>query len=159
MNEILARVYAKQQAEINKKLQQEAEFRAKREREIRAFVASPVWQTLMACKDMRLKSNAGTLKDLMIYERDKVFAGQTNNVYFSTNAAGGKRWQCEESRDTNTMVYQAPFVAAYGPNTSFIASFIDFLAEMLHPDDIAQVVANSAQNNEQEHNRRRIQPV
>jgi hypothetical protein len=162
MNEILARVYAKQQAAINKKLQQEAQFQARREREIRAFVASPVWQTLQACKNMRLRAGGATLSSLMGYERDKVFAGQTEGVYFEARFGGhssGIRWKCEESRDSGVMLYHSPHRADTTPNESFIASFIDFLAENLHPEEVAKVITNMQAETEQETNRRRLQPV
>jgi hypothetical protein len=160
MSEVLTRVYALQQAEKNRKLQEARKHQEKIEREIRAFVESPVCQTLMACKDMPLKSNASyNLASLMVYDREKVFEGRANNVYFS-NGSSGIRWCCQEDRDSGVMLYTGPEgISERTANGAFLTSFIEFLAHRLKPEAVEAALAAAADKQEQEPNRRRIQPV
>lgn len=160
MSEVLTRVYALQQAEKNRRLQEARKHQERIEREIRAFVDSPVWQTFMLCKDMPLKSNAAyDLKSLMVYEREKVFEGRSNSVFLS-NGSSGDKWYCQEDRDSGVMLYVGPNERVDRTGTGvFLTSFIEFLANRLKPEAVEAALAAVADKQEQEPQRRRIQPV
>ena len=168
MSEALSKIYALQQREINKREQQRLAVQAKADREIQAFIMSPVYQTFMEVQDIKLLGRNNSLRHAVI-NYDNVIAGKTNGISIASSTADIARWRCEESLETHVMRYFAPDSNQYGPNTDahgeFFNSFVTFISRVLDPAHVAAALEKTratppaAQPAEPAATRRKIQTV
>lgn len=144
MSEALARIFAAQQAERNRKEQERLRAVAKKEREIRAFNESPVMKMLQEFADLKATSTGLTFSGLIMYGKQEVLAGRTSEIVMRTISGADATWRCKESPDgTGRMLYSHSkgtclLSEDLNPNTYFTTTFIEYASASLNPEAVAE---------------------
>jgi hypothetical protein len=150
MSEALARIFAAQQAERNKKEQERLRAVAKKEREIQAFNESPVMKMLHEFADLRATSTGVTFSGLIMYGKQEVLAGRTSELMMRTTSGADATWRCRESPDgTGRMLYlhsrgNCLLYEDLNPNTHFTSTFIEYASVSLDPVAVAERMADQS---------------
>jgi len=150
MSEALARIFAAQQTERNRREQERLRAVAKKEREIQAFNESPVMKMLREFADLKATSTGLTFSGLIMYGKQEVLAGRTSEIVMRTTSGADATWRCKESPDgAGRMIYSHSrgnrvLYEDLDPNTHFTSTFIEYASTSLDPVAVAERMADQS---------------
>lgn len=173
MSDALAKVFAIQQREINRKMQAQMQADARAARECAAFSSSPVCQMIREFADLSVKPDAVSyipngdrpLFKHTMWDHDRVVAGKRNSVELRVGPNESIRFSCQENRDSGRMMY---LVKSGGltyeratPDTEFTTLFVEYAAKVLVPNAVEAAMAPAAEETPSgsSGSRRRLQAV
>lgn len=173
MSEALAKVFALQQHEINRKLQAQLQAQAKEERERAAFMASPVCRMIIEFAELPVKPGIVSYKteegpDLFkhtMWDYNRVVAGKRNSVELRVGPNDSVHFSCQENRDSGRMLYIVKrgglMYERTTPDTEFTTFFVEYAAKVLVPNAVEAAMAPAAEETPGANNnsRRRMQAV
>jgi|694.fasta_scaffold13431_12 hypothetical protein len=145
MTSPIQRIQEIQQKKIQAEEQRRRRIDARRNREINAFVASPVYQLLSTMWHMPLQQKyradiGPILAHAIRNNREDVLAGKTSIVAMARHGSmSGVMWRCEELESGN-ICYSVDGVYGFKHNAVgaegiqlFEDSFVEYVAEILDP--------------------------
>lgn len=172
MSEVLTKIYALQQRELNEKERQRQQQAAKHQRIVSAFNASGLPAIFNEFRDMPTR---GDLQQ-RIYKRKiseltwnaDMRADQLSSMSFMSinGQSSGPRWWCEEDRDSGNMRYCYSSGATgdrgtvfHTPQGAWLDRFIEYLAAAADPEAVADKLPNDIAPEQNSSGRRRLQSI
>lgn len=168
MSSALTKIYALQQRELNEKERQRRQQLAKHQRVVAAFNTSGLpdifaeFRGVPLRPDVRQRVYKQTIAELT-YDSDTPPNNRHSMSFTSINgSSNGRRWYCEESRDSGNMqycYYDGVQTKIYSqPQGSWLDHFIEYMAAAADPAVIASRIQTTTPASAPSA-RRQLQPV
>ena len=170
MSDALARVFALQQHEINRKRQAQLQHEAKEERERQALISTSAFRMLQELAELQLKrgvdvynptNGPAKFKHLLGYECEAVLAGKRKEFRLRDGSSSNEIRFYTRERESGVIDYcvkNGVLYEEHKPDNYFITILLEFAARVIDPAEVEKALTAAPQISA-DNSRRRLQAV